>query len=44
MSGASPPLKGKLSGKREESQALRARKKVDYSDRIKELEARLFGK
>ena len=37
-------LKNKVSGKREESYALKSRKKVDYSDRIKELEARLFGK
>jgi hypothetical protein len=31
----SPVLKGKLSGKREESFAMKNRKKVDYHDKIK---------
>jgi hypothetical protein len=47
--GYSPPKgtsvkAGRLNGKREESYAVKSRKKVDYSDKIKELEARLFGK
>jgi hypothetical protein len=44
--GRYSPPKGspKVSGKREESYAIKSRKKVDYSDKIKELEARLFKK